>query len=168
MTSLREFLIIYGGYENSICAECNELWAYNTISDVWKRYKTPIEIKDTPLSSSICSAGNIVYVFGGNSIDDDDYRQTNSVVSFDLNNNRWEILYPHTDDNDENTPPPMCSNLLFYHNGSLYVYGGYHGSCILNKMYKFCLKTSTWSLLSQKGDKPNFDCQLFGTAYDNK
>ncbi|KII72818.1 Kelch domain-containing protein 3 [Thelohanellus kitauei] len=168
ITSVAEFLIIYGGYEKSTGSECNDLWSYNRISDIWKRYQTPIEIKDTSLSSSICSVGNLVYIFGGDGFDDHDYRQTNSLVSFNLKNSNWEILYPHTDDYDEQRPPPMCGNLLFHHNGSLYVLGGLHGSMNLDTMYKFCLKSLTWSLISQNGDKPTFDGQLYGTVCNNK
>ncbi|KII74852.1 Tip elongation aberrant protein 1 [Thelohanellus kitauei] len=168
MTSIREFLIIYGGYDNNTGEERNELWSYNTISDVWKRYPTPIGIKDTCLSSSICSVGNIVYLFGGDCFEEDDYRQGNSLVSFNLTNGSWEILYSNTDDYDDNTPPPMCGNLLFYHKQSLYVLGGFHGSVNIDKMYKFCLNTATWSIVAQNGVKPTFDSQIFGTVFKNK
>ncbi|KII71166.1 Kelch domain-containing protein 1 [Thelohanellus kitauei] len=168
MTTVREFLILYGGSDTITGNECDDLWSYNTISDVWTRYFTPIEIKDTCLSSSICSVGNLVYLFGGDCFEYADYRQTNSLVSFDLSNASWNIVYPHTYDYDQNTPPPMSGNLLLYHNGSLYVFGGFHGSLKLGTLYKFTLKTSKWSLVSQNGIKPNFNCQILGTVYKNQ
>ncbi|KII74848.1 hypothetical protein RF11_12990 [Thelohanellus kitauei] len=169
MTSIREFLIIYGGYENISGEDLNELWIYNTINGVWKRYQTPIDIKDTCLSASICSIGNLVYIFGGDSFGDGrDYRQSNSIVSFDFVNETWSIVYPHTDDYDENTPPPMCENLLLYHNGSLYVLGGIHDCYKLDTIYKFCLKTSTWALVPQYGVKQIFHSKIFGTVRKNK
>ncbi|KII74880.1 Kelch domain-containing protein 1 [Thelohanellus kitauei] len=168
MTSVRELLIIYGGTENNTGAIYNELWIYNTISGVWKRHQSPIEIKDTCLSSSMCAVGNVVYIFGGNGLDDDDYRQTNSVVSFNIANDTWDTVYPHTDDYDANTPPPMSGNYLFYHNGSLYVLWGYHESLNLDTIYRFSLKSSTWSMLPQNGVKPTLNRQIFGTIYRNK
>ncbi|KII71151.1 Kelch domain-containing protein 1 [Thelohanellus kitauei] len=168
MTSVCEFLIIYGGYENNTSEECNELWSYNAITGVWKWHKVPNEIKDTCISASICAAENIVYIFGGDCFDDDDYRQTNSLVSFDFTNATWDLMFTHNDDYDQNVPPPMCGNLLFYHNGSLYVLGGFHDSLNLETMYKFCIKTSTWSIVGQNGVKPTFNRQIFGTVYKNQ
>ncbi|KII70122.1 Kelch domain-containing protein 4 [Thelohanellus kitauei] len=168
MTSVREFLIIYGGYENFSGAECNELWSYNTKSDVWLQYIPPSEIKDTCVSSSICSFGNLVYIFGGDSFDGENYRQTNSIVSFDITNATWDVVYPHTDDYNPNTPPPMCENLLLYHDGFLYVLGGYHESLNLDTIYKYCLKSSKWSKVQQTGIKPTFNRQISGTFYKNQ
>ncbi|KII75001.1 Kelch-like protein 14 [Thelohanellus kitauei] len=168
MTSVREFLIIYGGSESNTGSVCDELLSYNTISGVWKRHQLPIEIKDTSLSSSICSDGHLVYIFGGDGLDYDNYRQTNSIVSFNIITDTWDIVYSHTDEYDQNTPPPMSSNYLLYHDGSLYVLGGYHRGTYLDTIYKFCLKSSMWSLLPQHCVKPTFSSQMFGTMYKNQ
>ncbi|KII72337.1 Kelch domain-containing protein 4 [Thelohanellus kitauei] len=167
MTSVREFLIIYGGYENNTGEECNEIWSYNTIRGEWKRHKKPIGIKDTCISSSICSDGKLVYIFGGEGFNDG-YQQTNSILSFDITNATWDIVYPHTTDYDLNTPPPMCENLFLYHKRSLYVLGGFHDNLYHDKIYKFCLKSSTWSLIEQNGLKPSFVHQIYGTVYKNQ
>ncbi|KII72561.1 hypothetical protein RF11_13258 [Thelohanellus kitauei] len=151
MTSVKEFLIIYGGCESNTRTICNDLLSYNTIGGIWKRHQPPIEIKDTSLSSSICSVGYLVYIFGGDCFDDYTYRQTNSIVSFDIITSTWDIVYSHADDYGPYSPPPMSENYLFYHDGSLYVFGGYHRGSYLDTIYKFCLKSSVWSLLPQHG-----------------
>ncbi|KII68512.1 Nitrile-specifier protein 5 [Thelohanellus kitauei] len=167
MTSIREHLFIYGGHEHHHGTECNELWSFNTKRGVWKRYQLPQEI-DTPLSSSICSIGNLIYIFGGYRFDGDDYRQTNSLISFDITESTWEVLYPHTDDYDYNTPPPICGNLLCYHGGSLYILGGFYQCLTLDSIYKFSLKSAKWSMVPQNGVKPTFNRQIFGTIYKNR
>ncbi|KII71144.1 Nitrile-specifier protein 5 [Thelohanellus kitauei] len=167
MTSIREFLIIYGGYENKTGTECNELLSYNTISGVWKRYQTPIEIKDRCVSSSICTVGNFVYIFGGKCSSFRN-RLTNCLVSFDITSGIWETLFPHTDDYDQNTPPPMWGNLLCSHNSCLYVLKGIHELGKLDTLYKFCLKTSKWSLVQQNGPKPFFVVGIYGTFFKNQ
>ncbi|KII62269.1 Kelch domain-containing protein 10 [Thelohanellus kitauei] len=168
ITSVREFIIIYGGCETNTGAECNDLCIYNTISGCCKRYQTPREIKDTCLSASICCVGNLVYIFGGDCVDEDIYRQTNSLVSFNLTDATWNVVYSHNDEYDENTPPPMWGNALFYHNGSLYVLGGFNCRLNLDTLHKFCIKTSTWSMVPQNGLRPIFKHQIFGTVYKNK
>ncbi|KII74879.1 Nitrile-specifier protein 5 [Thelohanellus kitauei] len=168
MTSVREFVIIYGGYENFNGVECNDLWTYNTITGIWKRHQLEREIKDTCLSSSICSVGNLVYIFGGDCIDGENYRQTNSIISFDITNATWDVVSPHIDNYHQNMPPPLCGNLLLHHNGWLYVIGGFNDSLNINTIYKFCLKSSTWSLMPQNGVKPTFNRQIFGTVYKNR
>ncbi|KII71168.1 Kelch domain-containing protein 1 [Thelohanellus kitauei] len=168
VTSIREFLIIYGGYDNKERADCNELWSYNTISDVWNRYQTPIEIKDTPTGSSICAVKNLIYIFGGQRLYDN-YRHSNSLISFDITSSTWNSLYPHTGDYDENTPPPMYATSLYFHNGSLYVLGGCHYNSCFVTIYQFTLKTSTWSLVEQNGPETAFWAGgIFRTVFKNQ
>ncbi|KII71142.1 Nitrile-specifier protein 3 [Thelohanellus kitauei] len=167
MTSVREFLIIYGGYDTKNHTECNELWRYDTIRGVWKRYQPPIEIKDRCVFSTICTLGNLVYIFGGESFNNI-HRQTNCLVSFDISNAAWKILSPHIDEYDENTPPPMSRNLLCSNKGSLYVLQGYSKYGKLYTLYKFCLRTLTWSLVEQHGPAPLYIAGIFGTVYKNK
>ncbi|KII71178.1 Kelch domain-containing protein 10 [Thelohanellus kitauei] len=166
-TTVREFLIIYGGYDCKEGVECNDLWIHNTINGVWKQYPTPIELKDTPVSSSICAIGNVVYIFGGQCLQDN-HRPTNSLISFDINTATWKTVYPHTGGFDRGIPPPMYGNLIFSLNGSLYVLEGIHGLEKLNALYKFYLRTSTWSLVEQKGRKPLFVVGIFGTVFNNQ
>ncbi|KII70807.1 Kelch domain-containing protein 10 [Thelohanellus kitauei] len=167
MTSVREFLIIYGGLTHWCREEHYGLWTFNTINGVWRRYELPIGVKDTPISSSICAVGNLVYIFGGTSLIDH-FRRTNSLVSFDITNGTWQTVYSHTDIHDENTPPPMYGNLLFYHDGSLYVLRGFASDMDLDKLYKFTLKTSKWSLVQQNGEKPFLNNRIFGSVFKNQ
>ncbi|KII73976.1 Tip elongation aberrant protein 3 [Thelohanellus kitauei] len=172
MTSARPFIFIYGGFDDIHNINHNELWSYNTLSGVWKQYHTPIEIKDTCHSSSSCAVRNLVYIFGGGCIDGDYFRMTNSLISFDISDATWEIVFPHIEDYDDDTPYPMSLCLLFYHNESLYVLGTNDQDVeeyeCEYEMYKFCLKTPTWSKVRQIGVVPIFRYNIFGTVYNNK
>ncbi|KII63357.1 Kelch domain-containing protein 10 [Thelohanellus kitauei] len=167
MTSVREYLIMYGGFTEWCNEEHYGLWIYNTVSGVWRRYQTPIVSANASFESSICTDGNLVYIFGGVCCRNN-YLPTNSLISFNIVNDAWKTLSPHIDDYDENTPPPMCDNLLFYHNEFLYVLGGINDDEQLDTMYKFCLRTSTWSFVEQNGTKPSFDGKILGTVFENQ
>ncbi|KII71245.1 Kelch domain-containing protein 10 [Thelohanellus kitauei] len=167
MTSIREFLIIYGGYKELWDYQHYGLWILNTINGVWNQHLPPTEIKNTPLSSSIFAVGNLVYFIGG-ACRLYGYQATNSLVSFDITTTKWKTVCPHSNDNDPNRPPPSFRNLLVYHSGSLYVLRKTQENEDMDTMYKFCLGTSTWSLVPQNGMKPIFNRQMFGTVYKNQ
>ncbi|KII74878.1 Tip elongation aberrant protein 1 [Thelohanellus kitauei] len=167
MTSIGALLIIYGGFSNVSEYHQYDLLIYNTVSGIWKRYSLPDEIKNTPLSSSICAVGKLIYLFGGVSREYQ-FRETNSLLSFDISSATWEILFPHTNDYDQNTPPPMSQNLLLYHDRSLYTLGSNDGNEEFYAMYEFNLKTSTWSLVPHYGLKPPYNLQIFGTIFKNR
>ncbi|KII74877.1 Nitrile-specifier protein 2 [Thelohanellus kitauei] len=167
MATSREFLILFGGYICTSDADGNELWCYNTLNGDWKLHIPPKDIQVNSLSASICVLGNFVYIFGGSCLNDIS-RWTNSLASFDIIKNTWKILSQHNDDHDENTPTPMCGNLLLHQNGSLYVLGVNPNYVELYQMFKFCLKTSTWSSVSQNGEIPSFSRKIWGTVYKNQ
>ncbi|KII61156.1 hypothetical protein RF11_16439 [Thelohanellus kitauei] len=125
MTSVREFIIVYGGYDDQQSRNCNELWIYNTLRDSWRLHKAPAEKENCCVDSAICTFGNSVYIFGGCSISHP-VRATNSIITFDIINETWQNISPHIDNTCLNTPPPMFRSCIFYHNGSLYVVGGGH------------------------------------------
>ncbi|KII66665.1 Kelch domain-containing protein 10 [Thelohanellus kitauei] len=167
MTSAREFLIVYGGFSEWCNEEHYGLWIYCTVSGVWRRYQTPIDSANASYESSICAGGMYIYIFGGVCFRDNS-RQTNSLLSFDIANGTWKTIFPHSDVCDENTPPPMCGNLLFYHNEDLYVIGGLQGYRHVDTIYKFCLRTFTWSLIKQNEPKPPYNGRIFGTLFKNR
>ncbi|KII61191.1 Kelch domain-containing protein 10 [Thelohanellus kitauei] len=167
ITSVREFLIIYGGYDGWSFTMNNELWSYNTISGIWKWYQPPMETANACFASTICSVENIVYIFGG-SYSPYSVLSTNSLVAFDITNATWRTLSPHIEDYDHNSPPPMYGSLIFYHKESLYILGGFYNFNYFDSMYKFSLKTYTWSLVIQKGQKPFMDYRIFGTVFNNR
>ncbi|KII65474.1 Kelch domain-containing protein 10 [Thelohanellus kitauei] len=167
VTSVGEFIIIYYCYEGCCLETDGDLWSYNTLSRIWRRYQLPIEIAKPCYGSSICTDGNLVYIFGG-SHSPYTVRSTNSLVSFDIRDATWQILSPHIEDYDHNTPPPMYGSFIFCHQGSLYVLGGFNIYDHCCSMYKFCLERSTWFLVSQNGQKPNLESRIFGTAFKNK
>ncbi|KII61163.1 Kelch domain-containing protein 10 [Thelohanellus kitauei] len=164
MASFNEFLVIYGGRCSSSRTLYNELWTYNTITDTWKQYFAPIEADDTCVSSSICAVENLIYIFGGRGFSLFD-RATNLLLSFDVINKTWRTLSPSIDDYDPDLPPPLYGSGLFYHSGSLYVLGGVDNYMVVFKMYRFCLKTLTWSLVGQKEPTPSLDYRIFGTVF---
>ncbi|KII63057.1 Kelch domain-containing protein 10 [Thelohanellus kitauei] len=167
MTSVNEFLIIYGGRGYSLSTLLNGLWTYNTILGIWKRYRPPIKIAKVYYGSSICAVGNKVYIFGGSCKRDTDH-PTNSLISFDLSNATWKTLSGHNDEFDENMPSPMLNSFIFYHNGFIYVLGCSDHSILWVSMFKFCLKTSTWSYVNQRGQIPDLGDGIFGTVFKNR
>ncbi|KII65471.1 Kelch domain-containing protein 10 [Thelohanellus kitauei] len=166
MTSVHKFLIMYGGFNYVIPRECKELWAYNTINGIWRRYKAPVTAPNACLFPSLCAVGSIIYIFGGTELFDATL-MTNSLISFNVCTTTWEILSPHTEICDLNTPPPVYGSCIFYHKEYLYVLGGMQRIGDLDAMYKFCLKTFTWSLVSQNGRKPLLTFRIFGTVFNN-
>ncbi|KII61153.1 Kelch domain-containing protein 10 [Thelohanellus kitauei] len=167
MTSFNEFLIIYGGRCISSRTLYNELWTYNTITETWKKYFAPIEAEDTCVSSSMCAVENSVYIFGGRGFSVFE-PATNLLLSFDVINKTWRTLSPWIDDYDPDFPHPLYGSGLFYHSGSLYVLGGVDNYMVVFKMYRFCLKTFTWSLVLQNEPKPSLDYRIFGTVFKDE
>ncbi|KII61152.1 Kelch domain-containing protein 10 [Thelohanellus kitauei] len=167
MTSINEFIILYGGYDYWSCAVRRELWTYNTICRVWKLYQPPMDVSKACFASSICAVDNLVYIFGG-SCSPFASGSTNSIVSFDIFKENWQIIFPHMDDDDQSTPPPMHGSLIFYLDKSLYIFGGFRRNVKSDKIYKFCLNTLTWSLVTQNGPRPFLDHRIFGTVFENR
>ncbi|KII65424.1 Kelch domain-containing protein 10 [Thelohanellus kitauei] len=167
MTSANEFIIIYGGYDDWSWISYFELWTYNTISDIWRRYKPPSETLNGCILSSICAVGNLVYIFGGKHYRD--LRQlSNSLHSFNIRKGTWKILSPHIDDYGINTPPPLYGSSICHHDGCLYILGGVCNDDIFQSVYKFCLMTSTWSLVHQNGLLPLLGHRVLGTVFKNQ
>ncbi|KII73467.1 Kelch domain-containing protein 10 [Thelohanellus kitauei] len=167
MTTFGEFLIIYGGRCHSSGTLFNELWTYNSIHGSWRQYQAPTETSTTCVFSSICTSESSVYIFGGRGYSLYD-RATNLLLSFDVISGKWRTLSPEVDDHGVNSPPPLYGSGLFYHNGSLYVLGGIRSNMVVYTMYKFCLTSSTWSLVIQNEPKPCLDCRIFGTVFKNQ
>ncbi|KII71176.1 Kelch domain-containing protein 10 [Thelohanellus kitauei] len=167
ITSAREYLIIYGGQSEISLQVLKELWTYNTLGGIWKRYQIPTEITIGYLGSSVCSVDNTVYIFGGSSTATED-RVTNSLISFNVRNHTWQTLSPHIDDFDENTLPPLIYSWIFYHNKSIYILGGIFDDDLIITMYKFCLNTSTWSVVEQNGVEPFPLTRMYGTVFKNQ
>ncbi|KII63875.1 Kelch domain-containing protein 10 [Thelohanellus kitauei] len=167
MTSTNKFLIVYGGCYNTCETVFNEMCIYNTITDMWRLYPGPFESEKRFASSAICAVRNSVYIFGGSnphSYND----ETNLLFVFDISSATWKTLSAHTNEYDQNSPPPMYDNCILYHNESLYILGGFAGNEFSNKMFKFHLKTSLWTLVPQNGPKPRSKTRLFATVFQNK
>ncbi|KII68508.1 Kelch domain-containing protein 10 [Thelohanellus kitauei] len=167
MTSVGEFLIIYGGFDELSSIVFRELWSFSTASGIWKQYQPPNETENGFFSSTICAEGNIVYIFGG-SYESFGHELRNSLISFDISDATWKTLSPHSDEHYPNAPPPMIESCIFYHAKSLYILGGLHSKNYVDSMFKFCLKTSTWSLVEQNGQKPLINFRISGTVFNNK
>ncbi|KII73980.1 hypothetical protein RF11_11579 [Thelohanellus kitauei] len=163
MTSVGQFFFIYEGCNDLEYIDYNELWSYNTLSGVWKQYKTPIEINSSCHSSSMCAVGDLVYIFGGSHIDDeniDEFWTTNSLISFDINNASWDIVSPNIDEDYYDYDDIPYSMRTDDHNAR-------DDECEYD-MFKFCLNTSTWSKVRQIGVVPIFRWGIFGKVYNNK
>ncbi|KII66114.1 Kelch domain-containing protein 1 [Thelohanellus kitauei] len=167
MTTVGEFLVIYGGFDFWSGKMLSELLSYNTVSGILRRYQLPVETANAYFASSICSVGSLVYIFGG-SYSPFTVQSTNSLISYDIYNSTCQTLSPHIDNNDQTTPPPMYGSCIFYHNGSVYVIGGIQSDGYTDSIHKFCLKTSSWSLVPQNGQKPYLEHRIFGTVFNNR
>ncbi|KII61167.1 Kelch domain-containing protein 10 [Thelohanellus kitauei] len=167
MASVGKYFIIYGGSFIQYFTKYKELWIYNTVTSIWKRYLAPIEEQYAYMFCSMCAFENRVFIFGG-SYDTYGIKKTNSLISFDICDATWQTVSPHIKDYDDNTPPPMIESCIFYHNGSLYILGGIHSDGFVDSMYKFCLETSTWTLVQQNGQKPCTSSQIYGTVFNNQ
>ncbi|KII71179.1 hypothetical protein RF11_09200 [Thelohanellus kitauei] len=122
MTSVREFIVICARSDAAPAETVDELWTYNTICCIWKRYKPPMEFFNSCCSPETCSENNTVYICG-RGYNGDDLQHINFIVSFDVINTKWTTLYSHTEDQGDNAPPPIDVILHFCHNGSPYVIG---------------------------------------------
>ncbi|KII61155.1 hypothetical protein RF11_16438 [Thelohanellus kitauei] len=171
VTSIRQYLIIYGGrFVYYSINTCNELWIYDTINGICRKYPAPDRTRETNSDSSICTAGNKVYIFGslGAPLADG---TTYSLVSFDISNFSWQDLTLSIDDDDQQySPPQMFQRLLFYHDEHLYVLGTIRGVTgeYFGSMYKFSLQTNIWFSVEQNEPKPVFFNQIIGTVFNNK
>ncbi|KII72042.1 hypothetical protein RF11_05932 [Thelohanellus kitauei] len=87
MVSVRQFLVICGGYDCMSGAVCDDLLIYNTISCVWKRYQPPIELEKIVRYDKICAFDNKVYICG---IEHplEIVHHIKSLVSFDVTNSK--------------------------------------------------------------------------------
>ncbi|KII66647.1 hypothetical protein RF11_01913 [Thelohanellus kitauei] len=177
LSSTREFLIVSGGKKQNNRTYYDEILVHNTISGVSKRYKSPFKMKYFPISM-ICSAGNKVYMC---CMKTHTHGCPNiiSLISFDVTNARWENLYSHTENYCVNETLSLDLDLFFYHNESLYAFGLYCGQYNSEEednsdepdtsgMYKFCLKTSKWSIVKQIGESRIFDGMTYGTVFKNQ
>ncbi|KII63878.1 Nitrile-specifier protein 5 [Thelohanellus kitauei] len=167
MTSVNKSLIIYGGFDIFLHTVHNELWMYNTITDMWKLYPGPFETENTFVYSAICAVGNLVYIFGGTNpnISRD---ETNFLILFDISSATWKTLSPPTNEYDQNSPPPMYNSFIFYRHESLYILGGFTDYQFVDTIYKFCLKTSRWTLVPKNGPKLISTKRIFATVFQNK
>ncbi|KII63052.1 hypothetical protein RF11_09666 [Thelohanellus kitauei] len=57
----------------------------------------------------------------------------------------------------------MYDSCILYHNECLYIVGGFTDGHFLDKMFKFCLKTSRWTLVPQNGPTLSSMKRIFPT-----
>ncbi|KII72041.1 hypothetical protein RF11_05931 [Thelohanellus kitauei] len=120
MTSVREFLIICGGFGYNSHTNYNDMGSYNTTNGIWKRYIPPIQLGDIREYPKICAFGNKVYTCGIDPL----YlraKKIDSLVSLDVTNSKWENLYLRTE--EDNGPPPIHLRIIFFYNESVYDFG---------------------------------------------
>ncbi|KII74855.1 hypothetical protein RF11_12997 [Thelohanellus kitauei] len=94
--SVREFIIIYGGFNVRLKTYYHDLGSYNTISGVWKRHQTHIELENIRLHTKVCAFANKIYIC---SIEYParDILQVNSIFSFKITNSNmntytWSVV----------------------------------------------------------------------------
>ncbi|KII60908.1 hypothetical protein RF11_13428 [Thelohanellus kitauei] len=166
MVSVHEYIIFFGAMDRNSAQASNDFWTYNSISGVWKRYQPPIELGNICNNPKMCVVGNKVYICGMK-YSDNGYPFISSLVSFDFINATWETLYYYAEDHDNNSLPQMDVSLFFCHKKCLYVVRDRVNHNKPFVIYKFSMRTSTWSLVQQIGSTPKCKREICGTVFKN-
>ena len=69
-------------------------------------------------------------------------------MSYSLNTNKWEVLFPHTVATRKNAsgfPAPRAGQAGVIVDGLLYLFGGTNGDKKFNDMWTFNLRSKTWT-----------------------
>ncbi|KII69419.1 Kelch domain-containing protein 10 [Thelohanellus kitauei] len=168
MITVSKSLIMYGGHVDSTRWFNDDLWKYDTILRVWKKYPKPPNLIKTTYMSSICAAGGLVYIFGYSSLHKPP-SDINYLVSFDVGSEKWQELSSQTIIDDENNQSTFYGSSIVYFNESLYLFWGFDGSEYVNSIFKFCLHTLTWSRVQQNGQiPPHPGFRVFGTVFQDQ
>ncbi|XP_075232882.1 kelch domain-containing protein 1-like isoform X2 [Lycorma delicatula] len=142
-------MIVWGGYMESATEpstgvgryhSADEVWIYDTVTDVWQRSLTKGDIP--PRSSGSCGVifDNCLYIFGGyHVIGVTEVGNSNHLFRLNLNNFIWEQLLP------EGIPPSPCDKLVcWFYNEKIYFFGGFGPNTYPNNSrYLYIMDIST-------------------------
>lgn len=121
-------MIIYGGCSPIFNDVYNDVWSLNMDSMIWKKIhiKKEYNIITKRASHSACVLGNIMYVFGGVSPEDD--KRFNDL--FEFKDEKWRLMVLKG-----SYPTPRAAGSLCGYSDYLYYFGGFDGLKDRNELY---------------------------------
>ena len=165
----------YGGLRSlgNKVAILDDLWGYDTKMRVWTHFisSSKHELTKLPLPRYLCSLVSLTngaaILFGGlGGISTNQLRSLNdmwlltitekaSYEDEDMMSAKWTLLQPHV---QELYPPPRFNHLAVATDTYMVIYGGAgsqnKSQFCLEDMWKYDLRSRTWTIVSQSGDRP--------------
>ncbi|XP_050549045.1 kelch domain-containing protein 3-like [Daktulosphaira vitifoliae] len=147
-------MYIYGGFQESQFSQ--DLCMFDFRSMTWHKIRTegtPPSLRDFHTATAI---DNKMYVFGGRGdvhapriTDREVY--CSEIYYFDTTTHTW--IRPNV---YSNKPPGRRSHSAFYHNGFLYIFGGFNRNMNLHfqDINRYDPTSSTWMTITPKGVSP--------------
>ncbi|SBS88527.1 conserved Plasmodium protein, unknown function [Plasmodium malariae] len=158
----KNYIYIFGGY-GSKGKRLNDFYKYNILENKWTEIydkKCPSRRENNPAFLY----KDKMYILGG-------YQGKgiwlNDFYFFDMNTEKWEMVKIKEQSNMY-APPSLFGFSLAVHEytGILYLFGGYDGITLHNKMYAFHLYKEKWIHIKQSGDIPSPRACTIGHIYD--
>lgn len=137
-------MIIFGGYNNSLCDDTHE---YDFINNKWRFLYSTSSIQPRNRHTA-CLWKDYMVVFGGNI----GYNQNlNDVNMFHIGPRNWINATP----THGIAPKERSNSAAVVHNSKMYIFGGGGKEDIIyNDLWEFNLLTFKWKAISQYGDVP--------------
>ncbi|KII73257.1 Kelch domain-containing protein 10 [Thelohanellus kitauei] len=166
MLGVDNYVVIYGGKgpDNSVL---DEIWAYDTLRRVWSHSELPIEVQKMCLYSSMCACRTFVYIFGGTNYPLGD-QVTNLLLQVDIRHFRWRILFEHSIETSDDIPQPMFQSTIFYKDRGIFVVQPVSDTEKFASIYRFCLDTSSWKIITNFRHEPEVRFLGYGTIFNEK
>ncbi|GAW82484.1 kelch domain-containing protein [Plasmodium gonderi] len=146
----KNHIYIFGGYRSE--KRLNDFYKYNITENQW----TQLDNKNCPSKRENNPAflfKDKMYILGGyqgNEI------WLNDFYSFDFNTEKWELVHVKKE-SIIYSPPSLFGFAISVDQfkGVVYLFGGYDGKTVHNKMYAFDLDAEKWIHIQQSGDVPS-------------
>ncbi|CRG94798.1 conserved Plasmodium protein, unknown function [Plasmodium gallinaceum] len=146
----KNYIYIFGGYKSK--KRLNDFYKYNIIENKWIKIieeNCPSARENNP---SFLYKGKM-YIIGGYQ---GNKNWLNDFYSFNLNIEKWEIV----DVNEKskvNAPSSLFGFALSIDEskGVLYLFGGFDGLRLHNKMYAYNIEKKKWIYVNESGDIPS-------------
>lgn len=166
-------LVLFGGeYHNGQKTETyNDLFIYNTVSNVWRQLKAPGAPPPRSAHQAVSTPANKgeLWIFGGEftSPSETQFYHYKDLWCFSFVERKWEkVVAP-------NGPSPRSGHRMALLSRKLYVFGGYcddgRDCRYFDDLYTFCLDTRTWSkvTVNGRGPSPRSACVMLPCGNDS-
>ncbi|KII65244.1 Kelch domain-containing protein 10 [Thelohanellus kitauei] len=167
MCVMDDHLFIYGGFKNSIRTLLGYLWCYNITQDRWSKKIVGVPLHLTCSSAEIISHDSYLYIFGCTDFQNGHF-VTNVISRYDTLRRKWELVSQTDLDFDESGDRPCFVSCFFQYDKHLYIIADTTSNISRYSIFKYSLVNKSWSPVDQKGDIPEFTCQVFGAVCDHR